>query len=193
MTDKPVAVNSAMARELDKMEQTMDAFAKQANVLDVSQVHAAPKQEREMQVPMSDRQIAKTSDVYLKPTKSVPSKEKFNERFRDEYNFQKEYVQFIAENSEIKGDVSELWTKPFPGMPAEFWLVPPNKPVWAPRYVAEQIKRCSYRRLKMDQRPISADGMGTYFGEMVQDTIIQRLDARPITNRKSVFMGASGF
>lgn len=193
MTDKPVAVNSAMARELDKMEQTMDAFVKQANVLDVSQVHAAPKQEREMQVPMSDRQIAKASDVYLKPTKSVPSKEKFNERFRDEYNFQKEYVQFIAENSEIKGDVSELWTKPFPGMPAEFWLVPPNKPVWAPRYVAEQIKRCSYRRLKMDQRPISADGMGTYFGEMVQDTIIQRLDARPITNRKSVFMGASGF
>jgi len=63
-------------------------------------------------------------------------------------NFQKEYVQFIAENKEIIGETIEIWTRPFGGMPAEFWKVPVNKPVWGPRYLAEQIKRCYYLVIK---------------------------------------------
>jgi len=31
--------------------------------------------------------------------------------------------------------------KPFPGMPAEEWAIPTNKPINGPRYVAEQIKK----------------------------------------------------
>jgi len=76
-------------------------------------------------------------------------------------------------------------------MPAEEWKVPVNKPLWAPRYVAERIKGCKYHRLVMQQSTsTSADGMGQYYGSMVADTTIQRLDAIPMSTRKSVFMGA---
>ena len=78
-------------------------------------------------------------------------------------------------------------------MHAEWWEVPTNKPIWAPRYVAERIKGCTYHRLTMQDRAISTDGMGTYTGQMIADTTIQRLDAHPVAQRKSVFMGASGF
>ena len=80
-------------------------------------------------------------------------------------------------------------------MPAEFWEIPPNKPVWGPRYLAERIKGCSYHRLSMElneKNIVSGDGMGQYFGQMVADKVIQRMDAIPVSNRKSIFMGAAG-
>ena len=85
----------------------------------------------------------------------------------------------------------EMWTKPYAGCPAEFWRVPSNKPVWAPRYVAEQIKRRNYHRLTMDEsKSTGGDGMGQYYGQIVIDTTIQRMDAFPVSTRRSVFMGA---
>jgi hypothetical protein len=138
--------------------------------------------------------LEKSKDIYLKPKRAVSSKEKFNEDYRKDYEFMKEYVHFIAENHECIGEAIEMWTKPFAGMPAEEWAVPTNKPVWAPRYVAEQIKSKSYHRLKMDQSVTTGlDSRGQYYGTMVADTTIQRLDARPVSSKKSVFMGAHSF
>ncbi len=81
-----------------------------------------------------------------------------------------------------------MWSKPFPGMPAEEWVIPVNKPVWAPRYVAEQIKRKFYHRLKTESNQTTGvDGVASYHGTMVVDTTVPRLDARPVHTRKSVF------
>ncbi len=113
--------------------------------------------------------------------KAIGSREKFNENYRKEYEFAKEYVNFIAENNEIIGEELDFWTKPFAGMPAEEWKVPVNKPVWAPRYVAEQIKRKYYHRQKIEQNTAGADGMGHYYGTIAVDTAIQRVDARPFS------------
>jgi hypothetical protein len=100
----------------------------------------------------------------------------------------------IAENKEIIGETIEIWTRPYGGMPAEFWKVPCNKPVWGPRYLAEQIKRAHYHRLTMQEnRIVGSDGMGQYFGSMAVDSTIQRLDAMPVSTRKSLFMGSSSF
>jgi len=33
-----------------------------------------------------------------------------------------------------------MWTKPFPGMPAEEWAIPTNKPINGPRYVPSRLK-----------------------------------------------------
>jgi len=35
--------------------------------------------------------------------------------------------------------------------------------------------------------------MGQYYGSMAVETTVNRLDAIPVSDRKSVFMGASGF
>ena len=108
--------------------------------------------------------------------------------------FSKEYVHFIAENKEIIGEAIELWTKPYAGLPAEYWRVPVNKPVWGPRYLAEQIKSKFYHRLVMQQNVVTGgDHMGQYYGSMAVDTTVQRLDAYPVTSKKSVFMGANSF
>jgi hypothetical protein len=93
----------------------------------------------------------------------------------------------------------ETWTKRFAGVPAEFWKVPTGKPIWGPRYLAERIKGSSYHRLIMnDQDPrcrmiTSEDSTGSMYGQMVADTVVQRLDAHPATKQKSIFMGATSF
>jgi len=189
---KPL-VSSESQKELDKVETQFNQFQEEVKSLTLDRLNDSPKEESVQQTKLSDKEIQKNNEIYLKPKRTISSKEKFNEAFREDYNFAKEYVNFIAENKEIIGETIDTWTKPFPGMPAEWWEVPTNKPIWAPRYVAERIKGCTYHRLTMQDRAISTDGMGTYTGQMIADTTIQRLDAHPVAQRKSVFMGASGF
>jgi hypothetical protein len=192
MTEKP-KVNSAAEKELIKVEEQFKEFDSQVKEMTQDRMNMAPKLELEPQTKIANRDLDKMKDIYLKPKKSIGSREKFNELYREQYNHSKEYVQFIAENKEIIGENIDLWTKPFAGMPAEEWDVPTNKPVWAPRYVAEQISRKFYHRLTMKENSIGSDGMGSYYGTMAVDNTIARLDAKPVSSRRSVFMGGSNF
>lgn len=200
MVNKP-NVNSAGEMELAKVKAQSDHFDAQVAEMTMDRMNQAPKLETEPQTKISRSEIDKAKQLYLKPRRQLgPGRnEKFNERFRDDYNFQKEYVNFIAENNELIGETIEMWTKPFPGVNTEEWAIPTNKPVWAPRYVAEQIKRKSYHRLSMQQTSqqnnfSGKDHMGSqYYGTMAVDNTIQRLDARPVSSRKSLFIGATSF
>ena len=142
---------------------------------------------------LSEKDIEKSDQIYLKPIRTINNGQKFNEKFRKEYEEAKEYVYFMAENHEIIGEAIDIWTRPFGGMAAEEWKVPVNKPVWGPRYLAEQIKRKFYHRLIMQPNVSETSGMGQVYGTMAVDTTIPRLDARPVSQRKSIFTGAIGF
>lgn len=192
-TRKPRAKSSEAAKELDRVEKQFDEFDSKVKELTLDRMNAAPKKEVEPQTQLSPTELAKIGDIYLKPTKTLGTPHKFNERFRDEWNEKKKYVQFIAENSEIIGDQLELWTYPYGGVPCEFWTVPVNKPVWGPRYLAEQISRCQYHRLTMQQGESAVSKEGTYYGNMVVDSKINRLDARPVIQSRSTFMGSRAF
>ncbi len=185
---------STSEKEIDNLQKQFDEFDSQVKEMTLDRLNAAPTKEVEPQTKLSQSEIEKSKEIYLKPKRTISSREKFNEKFRDDYNFSKEYVRFIAENKEIIGETIEMWSKPYPGIPAEEWAVPTNKSVWAPRYVAEQIKRAKYHRLTMQQNVnTGTDGMGQYYGAMAVDTAVQRLDALPISNQKSIFMGARNF
>jgi hypothetical protein len=193
MANKP-NMNSDSAKELVKVEKQFDDYKENLDQMTLDRMNLSPKIDVEPQTKMSQSDIDKSKEIYLKPARTIGSREKFNENYRKDYDFDKEYVQFTAENREIIGEVIEMWTKPYAGIPCEFWKVPVNKPVWGPRYLAEQIKRCNYHRFTMQQNTMtSADGMGTYHGNLVVDTTIQRLDALPVNSRRSVFMGSRTF
>lgn len=199
---KPKIAASAQ-KELDKVEEQFKAFDENVKSMTMDNLNKAPKEEVEPQTKTSQKDASKSKEIWLKPKRSLPpgtdpktgKREEFNEKFRTEYEYQKEYVCFIAENREIVGEtIADMWTKPFPGMNCESWDVPVNKPVWGPRFLAEQIKRCRYVRIIMDQKKTTAaDGMGTYYGAIAADTIVQRMDAHPVEQRKSIFMGAANF
>jgi hypothetical protein len=190
---KPKTSNSSAQRELDKAQEQFDAFDENVKSLTMDRMNEAKKEDMEPQTKLSSKDIEKSKEIYLKPERSISSKEKFNEKYREKYEFDKEYVHFIAEHKELLGETIECWTKPYAGMPAEFWKVPANKPVWGPRYLAEQIKKKSYHRLVMNQTVTGADGLGQWYGSLAADTTIQRLDAMPVSTRKSIFMGANSF
>lgn len=191
MTEKPKAASSLAAKELEKAEKQFQEFDQQLKDLTIDRMNMAPKEDVEPQTKISQKDMEKKNDIYLKPEKSISAPQKFNEKFREQYEFDKQYVQFIAEHKEIIGDDIEVWTRPYGGVNAEFWRVPTNKPVWGPRYLAERIKACTYHRLVMKQNVLSeTNGMGQMFGAMAADTIVQRLDAMPVSSRKSIFMGA---
>lgn len=194
MSDKPNPKTSLAEKELDKVEAQFKEFDNQVKDLTLDRMNSAPKQDIEPQTKISQIDKDKAKATYLKPSRTIGSKEKFNEKFRSLYDFDKEYVHFTAENKEIIGETIDLWAKPYPGCPAEYWNIPTNKPIWAPRYIAERIKGCKYHRLTMQQNVgTGSDGMGQYYGALAVDTTIQRLDAVPESMRKSIFMGANSF
>lgn len=186
MTEKKPNVQD---KEMEKLEKQFDKFDGEVKQMTLDRMNMAPSQEVEPQTKLSSREIEKSKDIYLKPKKSISCRDKFNEDYREQYNFQKEYVQFIAEHKEIIGESIDLWTRPFAGMPAEEWDVPVNKPVWGPRYLAEQIRRKFYHRLVMQPTVNSHDYSGQFYGTMAADVKIQRLTAEPVTSSKSIFMG----
>lgn len=189
-------VNSESQKHLDKAVEKLENFTENVTDLVERRLNFDPSRaaNADQHTKLSSSEIQKSRDIYLKPARAIGSKEKFNDKFRASYEFDKEYVQFIAENKELIGCDIEMWTKPYPGMPAEYWIIPSGKPVWAPRYVAEQLKRKFYHRLKSDEKRVTGDsGYGVETGMMVIDTTVQRLDANPVSQRKSLFMGASNF
>jgi hypothetical protein len=187
-------MNSASEKELDKAEKQFEMFDAEIKSMTLDRMNTAPTPEVEPQTKLASSEIAKHKDLYMKPKRAIGSREKFNEDYRKDYNFSKEYVHFIAENKEIIGESINFWIKAFPGMPAEEWDIPVNKPIWAPRYVAERIKGCKHHRLVMRDTPAGGDHQGNqYYGAMAVDTTVQRLDAYPVTERKSIFMGEKAF
>lgn len=194
-TPKPKNSNSLAEKEMDRVEKHFKEFEDQVNSLTLDRMNEAPTKEAAPQTEIASVDRAKMKETYIKPIRSIGCREKFNEKFRKDYEHDKEYVHFEAENNEIIGEEIDFWTKPYAGMPAEEWKVPVNMPVWAPRYVAEQIKRCKYHRLVMKQNvvPNSNDGRSEMYGTMAADSTVQRLDARPASSKRSVFMGANNF
>lgn len=199
MAGRPRSVKSKAQQEIEQAEAQFDKFHEEIKSMTMDRMNEAPKEESEAPK-LASKEIDKSKDIYLKPKRTIypvnpktGERPKFNERYRKEYEFAIEYVQFIAENKEIIGETITTWTLPFTGMPAEEWEVPTGKPVWAPRHVAEQIKRCRYHRLRMEDRPTEQSGAGTFYGHMTVDTVVQRLDAHPVNQTKSIFMGAGNF
>jgi len=187
-------VNSESEKELDRLEKDFDKYDEQVKSLTLDEMNKAPALSHEPQTKIALRDIDKKPDIYLKPERTIGGIEKFNEEFRAEYNYQKEYVHFIAENHEIIGETIECWTKRFPGVPGEFWKVPVNKPVWGPRYLAEQLATRKYHVLSMDQtQKVADDGYTQMYGMMVAKQTKQRLNATPVIKQRSVFMGATAF
>lgn len=196
---RPKSSTTSSEQELLKCQDQFDMFDESVKSMTMDRLSKAPVEEKEPAIKLSNKQIQDSKDVYLKPIRTYPpgahpktgEREKFNEKFRDEYEFAKEYVHFIAHHNEIIGEAIEFHIKKFPGTSIEEWRVPTGIPVWAPRMVAERIKESRYHRLKMvETQSRGADGMGQYYGSMAADSTIQRLDAVPVSTRKSLFMGA---
>ena len=175
-------------KELDKVKDQFDKFDSEVKEMTLDRMNKAPKFDHENQTKLSSHEIVNSKDIYLKPAKTLSDNQKFNEKFRKAWEYAKEYVQFIAENKEIIGENIEIWTHPFGGVGAEYWEVPVNKPVWGPRYLAEQIKEKCYHRLSMQETPVSSGSQGQFYGKMIVENKIQRLDAYPASGKRSVFV-----
>lgn len=181
--------NSRSQDELQKASEKIEAFEAEMKET-LSQRDFSKEPEHEPITKMSQREMQGAKDLYLKPSRSIYGRgERFNEKFREDYEFDKQYVKFVADHREIIGETIEIWTKKYPGTAAEFWEVPSGKPVWGPRYLAEQIKKCNYRRLKMNESTnIGSDHIGSYTGQLIVDQVVARLEATPVSSGRSVFV-----
>lgn len=193
--EKPHFEQSHLNKELLETEKQFKQFDEQIQQLTMDRMNKAPMQDIEPQTKIANRDIDKKPEIYLKPFRSIGGSDKFNEKFRSAYIYDKEYVHFIAENKEVMGETIDIWTRPYGGVPAEWWKVPVNKPVWGPRYLAEQIRRKTYHRLIMDSEEkrnnfAGQDTAGHYYGVVAVDTTIARLSSEPVSSRRSVFMSA---
>jgi hypothetical protein len=172
-------VNSKGVHELDKVQEQFDDFQAQTKAITVDVASKAPMEDFVPQTLISNKE-ANNSIRYIKPSKSIGSKEPFNEKYRAAYEEAKKFVRCIVENREMQGEKVESWTKPFPGMPAEFWEVPVNVPIAVPRYVAQRLSECKYHRLTMEDRATGTTGSATWTGAMVVSETTHRIDCRGV-------------
>jgi hypothetical protein len=180
MTEKPIPTNSASAKALDKAEASFTRHEEQIKSLTVDELNKTPLQETEPQTKLSNREINKFDAKYMKPSRTIGSREPFNEKYRAQWDEKKQYVRCVVENNEIIGEAIKFWSKPFAGIPAEFWEVPVNTPIMLPRHCAEQLARKFYHRLVMDEKKIVEDsGDAVFYGAMVSKETRRRIDCRP--------------
>ena len=197
---KPKLNSGEMQKEIDKLEEQLKLQEEQLKKLTLDEMNKAPKQESEGPK-ISQKEINNSKDIHLKPKRTIfaidrntGKAQKFNEAFRKNWEFDKEEVYFVAEHKEMQGEVIETWTRPYGGIPAEYWEVPTGVPVWGPRYLAEQIRRKTYHRLVMKQNVITEENsVGQMYGAMAADSIIPRLEAHPVSKKRSIFMGDKPF
>lgn len=192
MTEKKQSLGN---KQLDEAAVKIDSFEDNLKKLTMDEMNKSPKLEEEAQTKLSQKEINNSKEIHLKPIRTIMPADKFNEKFRKDWEFDKETVQFIAEHKECIGQTLEIWTRPYGGVPAQEWAVPANKPVWGPRYLAEQIKRKGYHILEMAAENFNEDNITdrgsnmSFTGKVVVKSFKQRLDAVPVSNRRSVFMG----
>lgn len=185
-------LDAANQKELKKVEAQIEKSQESMKEVGKEILNTSPK--NDVAPPEVSSKIS-SPEIYLKPKRTIQSKDKFNEALRSKYEHDKELVRFIAENNEIRGEPIEIWTRPYGGLPAEMWSVPVNKAVWGPRYLAEQIKRKFYNRLIMEDKPISSESGMTYYGSMAVESTIHRLNAHPakVAKQVSFYQEASNF
>src|ERR1700679_3832095 len=96
LTARPKAKSQLGETELEKAQNQFDAFDQNIKEMTMDRMNLAPKQETELQTKIAQADLQNIKDVYLKPKRTVGCRDKFNEKFRESYNFDKEYVQFQA-------------------------------------------------------------------------------------------------
>lgn len=178
-----------LERELQKIDEQQAATTKKLS--EDLQPSTTSNRLEDSPVQAPRREADKKGVLRLTPSKIIGSRQKFNERFRKEFELSEEYVEFIARHKESPGSSIEMWTRRYGGTPAKFWIIPTDRPVAAPRCVAEQIRGCKHHVMAMDEHTItSSDGLGTYHGAIKVQKEVNRLEAEPVSNTLSVFMAA---
>jgi hypothetical protein len=190
--DKRPRVNSEGQKKLEEVQAQLDHVVENARAVDsVEQREFLPRREREEQTKLSSAEQRKNI-IVLKPIKTLFAVgQKFDENFREDYNYDKQYVDFIYEHNEEKGSTLEIWTRPYPGVPAEFWLVPANKPVSGPRYLKNQIDNMTYiTRKYVEQKSVGSDYAGQYVGALEVQNVEERASTKEVSKKVKIFMGS---
>ncbi len=99
MKSKPKLSSGFGNQELDKAEKQIEAFDENIKQMTKDRLDQAPQKEVEPQNRLSQREIADSKDIYLKPAKSIGAREPFNE------NYRKDSVSFLK----IKKLLAKPW------------------------------------------------------------------------------------
>lgn len=182
---KTPRVNSEGQKELDKIDGHFQDFHEKIQAHDPFGNKAAIEEAPQSQ--LTKKQLDADAP-YLKPVRSMPRsqggkdgvKVYFDEKHREQHDRDWEYVKCIVENYEIIGEQVEAWTAKWGCDPAHFWKVPVNKPVWIPRLLAEQLSKCKYHRLRMDNTVYDSHAVGAMYGTMIADDVKHRIDCKPV-------------
>ena len=71
-------VGKQAQKHLDEAEKKFDKYNEELKSLSHDIVRSAPLKEEEAQTKLSSREVAKNNDLYLKPDKTMPDRQKFN-------------------------------------------------------------------------------------------------------------------
>lgn len=173
-------VNSKGDQELKRADEQFNKFEEQVKSLTHDEISKAKIVEMEPQTKLSTREIEKSDAPYIKPVRAIFSTEKFNEAFRKERDDGWKYVKCIVENNEIQGERIEKWTKRWTGEPAHFWQIPVNKPIYLPKFLAEELQNCCYHRLVMEEASQSNNDGSSLTHSLVSKETRHRIDCRSV-------------
>ena len=129
-----------ITRKRDLVSETLD-HQSQLNNLDVDTIEKiAPK--TEVAPPeLSARERAKLENaLYIEPKRTLKGFGTLPEKLKREHAHAWEYVKGMFENYIVNTEALTFWLSLYPGDPDCLWEIPPNRPVYIPRHVANHLE-----------------------------------------------------
>ena len=177
-------------RVLEDAEKNFLKFQKEINEFNPLD-HKAPLEEVDPYTKLSKREMALADAEYLTPIKEMarPRVAKYGDAGQVHYNDKHDklreqgwkYIKVVFENKEATGQRIEMWTGEWGCEPGYLWSIPVNKPVWAPLFLAKQVKGCKYHEISM-RDPFEEDprqaSRPTQTIELVQKMTVEKVKQR---------------
>lgn len=175
---------------LEDAEKNFLQFQKEINTFNPLNVEA-PLEEKDPYTKLSRREMQLADAPYITPYRTLdrPNVAKYGEAGKFHYNTAHDklredgwkYIKVTVDNYESIGQSIDIQSSPFGCDPCYFFLVPVNKPIWIPLFLAKQIKSCRYHEIVMRdpfENDPSAASRKVHSIEMVNKMTVERKKQR---------------
>ncbi|MGE5685183.1 MAG: hypothetical protein ACM3ZS_08585 [Nitrososphaerota archaeon] len=133
-----------MKKDVDSLVKNVAEMGHEISQMSVDKINEMAPQPTEKELRLTAKQKASEEGVpFIEPQRVFKAFTAVPEKFKKAHAYSWEYVKGIYENYVINGEPLKFrYNGEIPGEDDAEWVIPCNKPVYVPRFIAKHLEEC---------------------------------------------------